>query len=1397
MPIQPPNRTCGAMPSRAVKRGPAPVCALRAGVRAALVVWWVVSVAACGRGLQVASLAPTAGPHPTPAAAPEPAEMPRSLVALAGETPVVHFNHLPPAAGLSQSVVLDIAQDDQGFLWLATQDGLNRFDGYEFKVYKDDPADPQSLLGNFIASVTKAPTGELWTGAGDGGLNRYDPRTGQFTAYTHNPDDPNSLSEDSISGVDVDHQGLVWVATNNRGLNRLDPTTGVWTRYLSSSTDPASLSANTLTSVLVAADDAVWVGATGGGLNRLDPASGSITRYRHDPADPASLSDVTVTCLFQDRQGTLWAGTFLGGLNQLDPATNAFVHYQNDPADPMSLAHNGVTAVFEDSRGRLWVGTQGGGLNLLDRATGRFTRYQHDPGDPSSLSVDAVQSIFEDSAGILWLGLFGAGADFFDPAKNKFLLVQADPDPAADSLSSNAVWGILQDDRDHLWVGTNGGGLNRFDPATGAWQRYYNDPNDPASLSSDIVYTIYQDRQGTLWQGTPQGLNRFDRAAETFTLFPMPVVNALYEDRQGNFWVGTAQGLALFDRVTGSAGPLCQNDPHDPASLSANFVTVIYEDLQDNLWIGTLNGGLNRLDRATGRFERFLKDQRDPSTLSSNVVLSIHQAADGVLWIGTIGGLNRFVPESRTFVAYRERDGLPNDFVYGILEDDAGGLWLSTNKGLARFDPHSLTVKTYDRADGLQGGEFNQWAYFKNREGVMFFGGINGLNVFHPGLVQDNPFIPPVVLTGFRLFNQPVAVGPNSPLRQPVEATEALRLAYTDDFFEFTYAALHFSAPGEIQYAHQLEGFDKDWNLVGNRRFATYTNVPPGDYVFRVKATNSDGVWNERGVALAIAIPPPFWQTAWFRLLAAAGLIGGVAGAFRLRIRAIERQRRRLEGQVAERTRELRETMTQLVYAKALADERSHAAEAASRAKSTFLANMSHEFRTPLNAILGFTQIMTRDKRLPPDHRRDIEIIHRSGEHLLGLINDVLDMSKIEAGRARLNQRGFDLVRLLQGLEEMFALRAGQKGLSLRLALDPTVPHYVTADDGKLRQVLMNLLGNAVKFTTEGQVTLRVEICSPPIGQGQTKSVWVRFSVEDTGPGVQPDEMEQIFTPFTQSARGAQATEGTGLGLAISREYVRLMGGELTVASQPGQGAAFQFTLPLEDVSPNDLEQPPTARRVIGLEPCQPAYRMLVVDDSEVNRTLLVRIFEPVGFAVREAGNGAEALHIWEEWQPHLIWMDMRMPVMDGYEATRRIKATTRGMATIVIALTASALEEDKAVILSEGCDDYLRKPFREAELFDAVVRHLGVRYVYEAPAAPEASAPAAPGQPSSLAARLQAADPAWRAELARAAVLGDLDALNQLASRIAPQSPDLAETIVELAKGFQHDQILAALQEG
>jgi CheY-like chemotaxis protein len=482
-------------------------------------------------------------------------------------------------------------------------------------------------------------------------------------------------------------------------------------------------------------------------------------------------------------------------------------------------------------------------------------------------------------------------------------------------------------------------------------------------------------------------------------------------------------------------------------------------------------------------------------------------------------------------------------------------------------------------------------------------------------------------------------------------------------------------------------------------------------------------------------------------------------------------------------------------------EQSKEAAEAASQAKSVFLANMSHEFRTPLNAILGFTQIMTRDKRLAEDQRENVEIIHASSEHLLGLINDVLEMSKIEAGRMTLNPKNFDLHHLLESLEEIFALRAASKGVALHLELSPQVPPFIRADEGKLRQVLMNLLGNAVKFTQQGAILLRVKRCDAG-GTQASPTACIRFEVEDSGPGIAADEIDKIFMPFVQTTVGKKSPEGTGLGLSISQQFVQLMGGEIQAHSQVDQGSTFWFDLPVEVSEASELETPPPTRQVVSLEAGQPVYRLLIVDDQEVNRRLLTKVFTPVGFEVREAGDGQQAVEIWETWQPHLIWMDMRMPVMDGYEATRRIKATTRGQATIIVALTASGLEEEKSVILSEGCDDYMRKPFLEQDLFAMMAKHLGVRYVYQELAADSqaSSLPAGPFLTSPTAremvGRMTNMQAEWLAALERAATLGDEQAILHLANQAASIDPWLGSEIARLGSKFDHESLLALVEE-
>ncbi len=818
----------------------------------------------------------------------------------------IKFARLSVEHGLSHSTVWCILQDSQGFIWFGTEDGLNKYDGYSFKVYRHEPDKLESISHNHVMSIVEGREGTIWIGTYGGGLNRFDPQTERIERFQANPDDPNSLSNNLIRNLYIDRAGTLWIATHGGGLDEFHPESGRFVHHQPDVNNPWSLQNWLFDTIYEDQEGALWIGSNERGLAKYDRSTGHFLHYQHDPDNPDSISaDLILDAIIEDSQGKLWVGT-VNGLNAFDRESEQFTHYYHNPDDPQSLSHNAINTIYEDRLGNLWIGTADG-LNRYNRQSDNFTHYQNDPDDPTSLSSNFVRSIYEDQAGTLWIGTMGSGLNMSDPTIQRFKHYYHDYNNP-NSLNNNIVNSIYEDQDGILWIGTWGGGLNRYDRDTGEWRNYKIGSKNPTNPPIDIVSAIYGGEQKALWVGTAfDGLYQFDRATEQFSLPQTDPINlewlsttgirSLYLDSDGSLWIGThGNGVHVLNSKDKQFRHY-QHDPENPSSLSDDWVYTIYEDRNGMLWFGTRDGGLNRFDRSTERFTHYQHIPENPNSLSNNFVQAIYQDQDGTLWIGTEGGgLNKFDEKDNTFIRYGEREGLPSNSIFGILEDDQGFLWISTGNGLSKLDPRSETFKSYDIRDGLQSYVFVSGASYKSSRGEMFFGGINGFNAFYPDRIVDNRYIPPIMLTSLTQSGEPVD------LNRAVEYLTEVTFRRPNNYFEFEFAALNYIQPEKNQYAYILEGYDKDWNYIGAKRVGQYDNLPVGTYQLRVKGSNNDGTWNDSGVSLKVTIVPQFWETWWFRGGLALLLVAVMLGSYQLRVRGLEARSRELEQKVTERT---------------------------------------------------------------------------------------------------------------------------------------------------------------------------------------------------------------------------------------------------------------------------------------------------------------------------------------------------------------------------------------------------------------------------------------------------------------------------------------------------------------
>jgi ligand-binding sensor domain-containing protein/signal transduction histidine kinase len=831
----------------------------------------------------------------------------------------IRFEHLSLEQGLSQSVVNSILQDRTGFLWIGTQDGLNRYDGYNFTIYKPDSTDPASLSDRWITALAEDDEGYLWVGTRLGGLNRYNPVTGDFTRYPYSDE----ISEDGISGSQItalyaDKNGI-WIGTEN-GLNLLNPTTNTVTNYRSSEST-TTLSSSLISAIFKDSHGTLWVGTTNAGVNIFDEKNNTFRAYRHDEDDDSSLSNNRVRSIAEDKNGQIWIGTGKG-LNRFDSERKTFTRFLASSEDPYSISDNMINTIYRDRSGGLWIGTNNG-LNRYDEQLKKFIHHQYQPSINNSLSSNMVAAIYEDRSNVIWVGTAGGGLNKYNRQQDKFAYFRSIPDQE-NGLSSNFVYPIVEDKNRFIWIGTDGTGLNRFDPLTDQFVNYKNDPDNEKSLGSNAIVSLKVTHDGTLWIGTYHGLERFDSETQTFSHYQIETANAttlsiycIYEDRDHTIWLGTSRGLYTFDPVS-EVFTLFSFAEDQPASFREDRIMAITQDSNGNLWLGTFDSGLFKLNKEQTSAKHYTNVSDDLTSLSNNSVMVIYQDTNATLWVGTAGGgLNRYNVEDETFTRFTEKNGLPNDVIYGILEDEDENLWISTNFGLSRFNIATQTFRNFTASDGLQSNEFNQNAFAKSRNGFLYFGGINGFNVFKPSEIRNNPALPPVVLTGISSQEGLSLLGED----QTSEYLQEVTITWPQNSFEFEFAAFAFQQPDKNQYSYMLEEFDETWNQVNTKRVGRYTNLPGGTYTLRLRGANSDGIWNQNGQSIRVIVVPPYWETWWFRSLMLFGLGITIAGGLRWRVKSIESRNRELERVVQKRTADL-EKRTREIEALYQADEK-------------------------------------------------------------------------------------------------------------------------------------------------------------------------------------------------------------------------------------------------------------------------------------------------------------------------------------------------------------------------------------------------------------------------------------------------------------------------------------------
>lgn len=1205
----------------------------------------------------------------------------------------VKFKHLGSDDGLSQNYISSIIQDQKGFMWFGTKDGLNRYDGHNFIIYQHDPFDSTSISDNFVTSLFEDSRGYIWVGTLNGSLDIFDRKTETFYHIIYSSEITDSCRAVEVSSITEDSKGNLWIGTRGKGIFKLSFQSKnsfdiKSQQFIFQSDKPESLSSNIITTVFIDSKGILWIG-TLKALNKFNSLSESFTHYEIQTKNikaPSSQYDGSICSIFESDNGTFWIGT-LSGLVKFDRQNGTYKLYPHK-YEIFRYGWGKIIDIIEDHTGNLWLASPGE-LMRFNPKLNSYSYFVNDPFNPNSVSFSSISSLCLDKTGIVWIGTAGMGINLYDSKAERFSSLSKIKETGS-RITGFSVRSILEFSKDIVYLST--GVLFRWNRKTGELKSYETSSDRVNDFGNTGVWTMIKDSDGKIWTATTEGLYKYDPSTEKakqykfnstdYSGLPQKEVYAVFEDRQRNIWIATENYLS---RLTDIEKGIFQNFRYLPLASSDEQVRpVICQDKKGIFWIGT-KYGLIRFDYERKYFQTFKNDPKNPKSLSNDFIKSVYidsNESQNIIWLGTSGGgLNKFNIDDETFIHFTEKDGLPNNVVYGILPDRKGNLWLSTNKGLSRFNPLDNSFRNFDVNDGLQSNEFNTGAYFLSESGEMFFGGIKGLNYFYPDDIKDNQYKPQIVLTNLKLGDHYLsAKNDKDILQQSISETAKIELSHDEDVITFEFAALDYSSPSKNKFAYKLENFNKDWIYSGSNRSATFTHLPPGEYVFRVKGSNNDGVWNEEGLSLAVIIKPPWWRTWWAFVLYSIVILSGL-----YLIRRYELNRMKLKNQlrIEKITTDSLRNLDQI--------------------KSQFFANISHEFRTPLTLILGQIESVMSSE-IETKVKGKLQVAKRNARRLLTLINQLLDLSKIEAGSMKLSSGQHNIVSFLKSLFYSFeSLAESQKIITKFESEFANIP--VVFDPEKMEKIFYNLISNAIKFTPQ-QGEIKVEI--------RKKDDLVEIKIKDSGKGISQENLQFIFNRFYQvDNSNTREHEGTGIGLALTKELVELHNGRISVSSKLNEGTEFILTFPIGDIK-KDVSDDELISSFDSPIECIPNQKdtsldkntnliadreiILIIEDNLDVRSYIREQFD-AEYKLLEASNGEEGILIAQREIPDIIITDVMMPKIDGYQFSKAIRCDEKTSHIPIIMLTAKAGLDDKIQGLETGIDDYLTKPFSAKEL--------------------------------------------------------------------------------------------------